>query len=237
LEQAGIAVNQGVVVKQPYKNKLERELTAITSPPMQEILTEINQESNNLYAEAIAQVLAQKLNTPTAIGRSPRFAIGAATPLAIAAINQSLTKLGINSDEYFLVDASGLSRQNLITPKTLVKTLRIMSRSSQSKFYRHSLAIAGVNGTLKNRFDNTVIEGHLFGKTGTLTGINSLAGYIYLSNNPTVVFSIFINNSEASNQEIKQAIDKIILTLNHASKCSRSQSIHNIYLDNKNINN
>jgi D-alanyl-D-alanine carboxypeptidase/D-alanyl-D-alanine-endopeptidase (penicillin-binding protein 4) len=97
--------------------------------------------------------------------------------------------------------------------------------------------MAGVNGTLKNRFNNTEIQGYLFGKTGTLTGINSLAGYIYLSNNPTVVFSIFINNSEASNQEIKQAIDKIILTLNHASKCSRSQSIHNIYLDNKNINN
>jgi D-alanyl-D-alanine carboxypeptidase/D-alanyl-D-alanine-endopeptidase (penicillin-binding protein 4) len=237
LEQAGIAVNQGVVVKQPYKNKLERELTAITSPPMQEILIEINQESNNLYAEAIAQVLAQKLNTPTAIGRSPRFAIGAATPLAIAAINQSLTKLGINSDEYFLVDASGLSRQNLITPKTLVKTLRIMSRSSQSKFYRHSLAIAGVNGTLKNRFDNTVIEGHLFGKTGTLTGINSLAGYISLPNYPTLVFSIFLNNSQVANQEIKKAIDEIILALYHTNKCSRSQSINNIYLDNKNINN
>jgi serine-type D-Ala-D-Ala carboxypeptidase/endopeptidase (penicillin-binding protein 4) len=221
LEKAGIAVTQGVVVKQPYKNKLETELTAITSPPMQEILTEINQESNNLYAEAVAQVLAEKLNTPT----------------AIAAINQSLTQLGINSDEYLLVDASGLSRQNLITPQTLVKTLRIMSRSSQSKFYRQSLAIAGVNGTLKNRFNNTEIQGHLFGKTGTLTGINSLAGYIYLPNDPTLVFSIFINNSEVSNQEIRQAIDKIILTLNHASKCSRSQSIHNIYLDNKNINN
>jgi D-alanyl-D-alanine carboxypeptidase/D-alanyl-D-alanine-endopeptidase (penicillin-binding protein 4) len=112
-----------------------------------------------------------------------------------------------------------------------------MSRSSQSKFYRHSLAIAGVNGTLKNRFDNTVIEGHLFGKTGTLTGINSLAGYISLPNYPTLVFSIFLNNSQVANQEIKKAIDEIILALYHTNKCSRSQSINNIYLDNKNINN
>ncbi|MGL5939127.1 MAG: D-alanyl-D-alanine carboxypeptidase/D-alanyl-D-alanine endopeptidase [Waterburya sp.] len=221
LEQAGIDVKQGVVVKQPYKNKLERELTVITSPPMQEILTEINQESNNLYAEAIAQVLAQKLNTPT----------------ASAAINQSLTKLGINSDEYLLVDASGLSRQNLITPQTLVKILRIMSRSSQSKFYRQSLAIAGVNGTLKNRFNNTEIQGYLFGKTGTLTGINSLSGYMAIPNYPTLVFSIFLNNSEVANQEIKQAIDEIVLTLHHTDKCFRSQLLNNIYLDNKNINN
>jgi serine-type D-Ala-D-Ala carboxypeptidase/endopeptidase (penicillin-binding protein 4) len=220
LEQAGITVTQGIVVKQAYKNKLETKLTVITSPPMQEILTEINQESNNLYAEAIAKILAQKLNTPN----------------YIAAINQSLTQLRINSDEYLLVDASGLSRQNLITPQTLVKTLRTMSQSSQSKFYRQSLAIAGVNGTLKNRFHNTAIQGHLFGKTGTLTGINSLAGYIYLPNYPTLAFSILINNSEVSNQEIKQAIDKIILTLNHTINCSKSQSIHNIYLNNKQMN-
>lgn len=112
-----------------------------------------------------------------------------------------------------------------------------MSRFSQARVYRKSLSMAGVNGTLKNRFHNTVIQGHLFGKTGTLTGINSLSGYMALPNYLTLVFSIIINNSEVTNQEIKQAIDEVILTLNHTSKCFRSQSINNIYLDNKNINN
>ncbi len=61
-----------------------------------------------------------------------------------------------------------------------------MSRFSQARVYRKSLSMAGVNGTLKNRFHNTVIQGYLFGETGTLTGINSLSGYMALPNYPTI---------------------------------------------------
>ena len=203
LAQAGIEVNQGFVVTQPHKNELETELTTITSPPLPKILQEINQESNNLFAEAIAKILAKKLNSKT----------------SIEAINQSLTKLDIDPEEYFLVDASGLSRQNLITPQTLVKILRIMSRSPEVESYRDSLAIAGVNGTLKNRFRNTSVSHQLWGKTGTLTGVGTLSGYIYPFQYPTLVFSILLNNSEVSNQEIRQAIDEIVVIINHLNKC------------------
>lgn len=203
LAQAGIEVNQGFVVTQPHKNELETELTTITSPPLLKILQEINQESNNLFAESIAKILAKKLNSQT----------------SIEAINQSLTKLDIDPEEYVLVDASGLSRQNLITPQTLVKTLRIMSRSPEAESYRDSLAIAGVNGTLKNRFSNTSVSHQLWGKTGTLTGAGTLSGYIYPFQYPTLAFSILLNNSEVSNREIRQAIDEIVVTINYLNKC------------------
>ncbi len=203
LAKADIAVTRGIVVHQPDKNKLETELMTIIASSMQHILAEINQESNNLYTEAIAKVLAIKLNTKS----------------STEAINQSLNKLGINSEEYVLVDASGLSRQNLITPQTLVKTLRLMSRSSQAKSYRDSLAIAGLNGTLKTRFKNTSVERNLWGKTGTLTGVGTLSGYIYPSKYSALTFSILLNNSEVSNREIRQVIDEITMILNHLDKC------------------
>lgn len=205
LAQAGITVTRGIVVEEADRDNAETKLLTVSSPSIAEIIQEINQESNNLYAEAIAKVLAKQLNTKT----------------AIEAIEQSLIQLGINSEEYVLVDASGLSRQNLVTPQILVKTLELMSKISQpnSNVYRQSLAVAGTNGTLKNRFKNTAIRGLFLGKTGTLTGVATLTGYLFTPNYSTIVVSIIVNNSELSSNNLRQAIDEIILLLNHLSEC------------------
>ena len=203
LAQAGITVTRGVVVNQPDQNELAAELMVISSPPLQQILAEINQESNNLYAEVLGKILAKKLNSTSSID----------------AISYSLAKIGIQPNEYVLVDASGLSRQNLITPQTLVKILQIMSQLPQSQSYRQSLAVAGSSGTLKNRFGNTLVTGNLWGKTGTLTGIGTLSGYLFSEQYPAIVFSILVNNSELKNQQIKQAIDEIVMLVNRLQKC------------------
>ena len=201
LERAGIVVNRGTVVEKPYREELETELVAIYSPPLQQILAEINQSSNNLYAEALGKILAKELNVET----------------ATEAINLSLKEIGIKPDEYVLVDASGLSRQNLITPQTLVKILHLMSQTSQGESYRQSLAAVG-QGTLKRRFTDSSVEG-LWAKTGTMTGVSALAGYIFNEEYPPIVFSILVNNSELKSKEIRQAIDEIVVDLNHIKKC------------------
>ena len=201
LNRAGIVVNRGTVVNRPYRDELETELVAIYSPPMQQILAEINQSSNNLYAEVLGKILAKELNVET----------------ATEAINLSLTEIGIKPDEYVLVDASGLSRQNLISPQTLVKILRLMSQRTQSESYRQSLAVAG-EGTLKLRFIDTSVEG-LWAKTGTLTGVGAFAGYLFNEEYPTIVFSILVNNSELKSKEIREVIDRIVVDLNHIQKC------------------
>ncbi|WP_319419760.1 D-alanyl-D-alanine carboxypeptidase/D-alanyl-D-alanine endopeptidase [Pleurocapsa sp. FMAR1] len=203
LAQSDIKVTQGIVIDKPNRNKLETELMAIASPPMQQIIAKTNQESNNLFAEVLARVLAKELNVKT----------------PIEAINKSLNNLGINSEDYVLLDASGLSRQNLVTPKALVTVLRLMSRSKDNQTFRRSLAIAGVNGTLKNRFIDTAIKNNLIGKTGTLTGVDTLSGYLTTSEGKTIVFSILLNNSEQSSQKIRQAIDRVTVILDRASKC------------------
>ena len=203
LEREGIDVVRGTVVERSQRNKLETESIAISSPPLQQIIEEINQESNNLYAEALGKILAEELDVET----------------ATEAIAHSLSKIGIKPDEYVLVDASGLSRQNLITPQTLVEILRLMSQLPQSKSYRQSLAMAGINGTLKRRFDNTFISGNLLGKTGTLTGVSTLSGYLFTNEHDSLFFSIVVNNSELNSRAIRQAIDEIVVTANTLKKC------------------
>ena len=84
----------------------------------------------------------------------------------IEALEISLNSLNINSDTYSVVDGSGLSRQNLITPETLVQILAIMAQTSEKDIYQNSLSLAGNNGTLKNRFRNTIVQNNFWGKTG-----------------------------------------------------------------------
>ena len=205
LLEAGITVTTGIVVDSET-NFDDTELSAIYAPPLQQILAEINQKSNNLYAEVLGKILARELNKTT----------------AVEAINQSLEQIGIAPEEYFLIDASGLSRQNLISPQTLVKLLRAISQLSNDRIaqsYRQSLALAGINGTLKRRFVDTSLQGNLAAKTGTLTGVGALSGYLQTKQNESLVFSILVNNSELEHKEIRQAIDEVVNILNQLEKC------------------
>lgn len=203
LAQAGISVIRGQVINQPSISSLETELITNYSTSLEELITTINQSSNNLYAEVLGKILAKELNQATATD----------------AIEYSLSNLGIKPTEYKLVDASGLSRQNLITPQTLVKTLRLMSQLPQGRSYQESLAVAGVRGTLKRRFTNSSVSGNLWGKTGTLTGVSALSGYIIEQHNPSLVLSILVNNSELKSKQISQVIDEIIVITNRLNKC------------------
>ena len=203
LDKAGIKITQGIVIYEAKKNIIDSQLATIDSPPLSILLREINQESNNLYAEVILKLLQKKLNTDN----------------SIEALEQSLSKLKIKQQDYSLVDGSGLSRHNLLTPKVLVQILNLMANSEQDKIYQNSLAVAGKSGTLKRRFKDTNALGNLWAKTGTLTGVGALAGYLNVSNYETLVLSIIVNNSQLSSREIRQAIDKIIILLSQLQQC------------------
>ena len=203
LEQGGIRVNKGKTVEQTYSDRLETEIAVVKSTAIAEILNLINRDSNNLAAEALGKTLAKHLQLKN----------------TTKAISNSLVELGLDRSKYVLSDASGLSRQNLATPKTLVTTLRLMLDSPNSSIYRNSLAQSGIRGTLKNRFSNSDLRGNVWGKTGTLTGVGTLSGYMIDAHRQTVFFSIVVNNSELSSQKIRQAIDEIVTLLYHSNRC------------------
>ncbi len=203
LEQEGIMITQGIVTTETMPNKEERIITQMYSPPLQELIKEINRESNNLYAEVLLRILAKELKTDD----------------AIKALETSLNKLNISSANYSLEDASGLSRQNLITPETLVQILSVMANTANRDIYRTSLAVAGNNGTLKQRLSNTELQNNLWGKTGSLSGVITLAGYLKIADRETIAFSILVNNFDDKNTIARQAIDEIILLLPQFTDC------------------
>lgn len=187
----------------------QEEIAFVESPPLSELLTETNLNSNNLYAEALLRALALK---------KPRGNQTSAD-VGLEVVKASLTQLGVDPANYILVDGSGLSRRNLVAPEAFVQTLRGIARIPTAYIYRASLPVAGKIGTLKGRFQNTSAEGIVQAKTGTLTGVVSLSGYMNAPKYEPLVFSIIVNQSEQPASVVRQAIDEIVVLLTQLQRC------------------
>lgn len=200
---------QGINVNKVQFSPLEsvsippKTLTNLVSPSLQAFIAEINQDSNNLYAEALLKVLIAETNEEI--------------------IAEELTELGVFPSQYQLMDGSGLSRRNLVTPSAISQLLQAMLNTKNAESFRSSLAVAGVNGTLRNRFQGTPLQGNLQGKTGTMTGISALSGYINANSDQPLVFSILLNHSQLSASQQRDKIDRILLLLLQLNSCSDPQ--------------
>jgi D-alanyl-D-alanine carboxypeptidase/D-alanyl-D-alanine-endopeptidase (penicillin-binding protein 4) len=183
----------------PLPDGLGEPTALLDSPPLAELITTINQTSDNLGAE----VLLRWLDPDQPINR----------------LGQVLTELGVDPQAYRLVDGSGLSRQNLVSPEAIVQLLTAMARSPHAQIYRESLPLAGQSGTLVNRFTNTPLAGRLRAKTGTLTGVVSLAGYWDHPEWGPIAFSIMVDRATASSADLRPAIDQVIGWLDEARSC------------------
>jgi serine-type D-Ala-D-Ala carboxypeptidase/endopeptidase (penicillin-binding protein 4) len=135
-------------------------------------------------------------------------------------VKRTLANFGVDPNGYYQVDGSGLSRGNRATPATLVSLLKAMKQTSTSDLFYTSLPTAGVDGTLRNRFRNTLAEGRVHAKTGTLTGVRALSGYIENSDYGLMAFSIVVNQPGQSGDVLVSAIDRIVLQATQVSRCS-----------------
>lgn len=210
LAAEGIPVKQALVAS--ASGNFNQELATVESPPLAELVRETNRESNNLYAEVLLRLLGKVTD------KMPQQQEDTGV-MGLKELKTALTQLGVNPNSYILADGSGLSRHNLISPEALVQTLRFMANSSAASIYRQSLPIAGENGTLKNRFNNTPNRVNLQAKTGTLSGVSALSGYIEVPNYEPLVFSIIVNQSDLSAAKMRSATDEIVLLLNRLRRC------------------
>ena len=218
LQANAIAVHQTLTASDPLPSSAI-EIATVKSAPLAELTVETNRESNNLYAEVMLRTLG-------VMGANEDLAADSRSA-GLQAMGATLTELGIAADQYRLVDGSGLSQEDQASPMALVQTLQAMARSPYAEIYQNSLAVAGINGTLKNRFQASPVRGHLQGKTGYIGGAAALSGYLQPPDFPPLGFSILANQSERPsleqatqvNDQVKQAIDQIVEILFNLKQC------------------
>ena len=220
LAAEGISVKQALVAS--ASRNFNQELATVESPPLAQLVRETNRESNNLYAEVLLRLLGKvtsKMPVAQALTGKMPVAQEDTSEIGLKELKTALTQLGVNPNSYILADGSGLSRHNLISPEALVQTLRLMANSPAASIYRQSLPIAGESGTLKNRLNSTPNRVILQAKTGTLSGVSALSGYIEVPDYEPLVFSIIVNQSGLSAASMRSATDEIVLLLNRLRRC------------------
>jgi D-alanyl-D-alanine carboxypeptidase/D-alanyl-D-alanine-endopeptidase (penicillin-binding protein 4) len=153
-------------------------LATLASPPMSQLITDINVPSENFYAEMLIKALGA------------RFGAGGSTAAGLDVVRGTLTPLGIQPR---MVDGSGLSRVDATTSRQVVRLLVRMDGHELGATFRASLPVAGVSGTLRLRMRRTAAHTRCQAKTGTLIGVSALSGYCTATGGRRIAFSFLEN--------------------------------------------
>ncbi|WP_288250413.1 D-alanyl-D-alanine carboxypeptidase [uncultured Prochlorococcus sp.] len=174
-----------------------KKINKIYSTPILSLLTLTNSESHNFTAESLFKNASNTWNDND-----------------YTKLKKWLKNKGLPVTNTFFADASGLSRKNKITTKLVVLFLDKMRYSKDFKAYQSSLAIMGLRGTLAKRFVNSELSGKFFGKTGTLSNVFALSGFLYKNEKP-IIISIIQN----SNKIDKEKAFKLLRDLYYLKSC------------------
>jgi D-alanyl-D-alanine carboxypeptidase/D-alanyl-D-alanine-endopeptidase (penicillin-binding protein 4) len=193
------------------------ELAKRESPPFSVIASHTLKPSQNLYTELILRALGKQF--PSTDAKLTTAQAG------LAVVRTFLNEAGINTSHLSLIDGSGLARQNLITAESTVQLLTYMSRHRYAGVYREAQPVAGVDGTLRGRMRNTVAAGNLRAKTGTLSNVSGLSGYVTSAAGERLAFSMLVNHYPEDQPPRQNYMDAIaILLASFAGKTSGSDN-------------
>jgi D-alanyl-D-alanine carboxypeptidase/D-alanyl-D-alanine-endopeptidase (penicillin-binding protein 4) len=176
----------------------ERLLASHSSPPLVQDLTVVNKVSQNLHAELLVRDLGKAVLNDASVVAGARV------------VRQFLVQAGIDPEDFLFFDGSGLSPQDLVTPRATTTLLGYAARQPWGTDFRATLPLAGIDGSLANRFTQSPVKGKLFAKTGTLAEVNALSGYLTARSGKTIVLSILSNDHDPSSEATRKAADKIV---------------------------
>ncbi len=174
-----------------------KEINKIYSTPIISLLTLTNSESHNFTAESLFKNASNTWNDNDYIK-----------------LKRWLENKGLPTTKAYFADASGLSRKNKITTRLVVLFLDKMRYFNDFKAYQSTLSITGVRGTLAKRFVNSELSGKFFGKTGTLSNVFALSGFLYKNERP-IIISIIQN----SNKIDKEKAFKLLHDIYYLKSC------------------
>jgi D-alanyl-D-alanine carboxypeptidase/D-alanyl-D-alanine-endopeptidase (penicillin-binding protein 4) len=170
------------------------------SAPLGRVLAATNKPSDNFLAEELLKGLGAGLG-------------GAGTTEAGAEVAEDFLRSIGASDGFRVRDGSGLSYQDRLTTHTVLKILGAMAKRPDFPVFRRSLAIAGVDGTLKDRMRGTAAAGNVRAKTGTLNAASSLSGYVTTANGHALAFSLLMNGRPVPSVRAHAAQDAVAVLL------------------------
>jgi serine-type D-Ala-D-Ala carboxypeptidase/endopeptidase (penicillin-binding protein 4) len=204
LARHGIFVSGGIAdiddVRTPPAQSLH-ELLVDTSPPLGEIVDVALKWSRNIYAESLLLAMAPADEAASS---------GAAIPV----VRRTLQSWGIASESFLMRDGSGLSRYNYVTADMMTRLLTHLWRDPRfSNTFRDTLPVAARSGTLAKRMQGTAAEGRVFAKTGTMSHVRSLCGYVITAAGEPLVFAILANDFRIPVGGIDSVVDRALTRL------------------------
>jgi D-alanyl-D-alanine carboxypeptidase/D-alanyl-D-alanine-endopeptidase (penicillin-binding protein 4) len=210
----GALVEQGIVVRGTVRSTVDSldfaharatpALADVASRPLRDWVFPILNSSQNFFAEALLRQLGRQFGTDGswAEGRrvEGRFLIDS---------------VGIDSTQFALSDGSGLAGNNLITPRAFTKILGWMRHHPDYQAFAAALPQSGERGSLRRRFVGTPLEGRVRAKTGSISRVNTISGYVERSDGRVLVFSIQANHHTLGSGRMIPAIDSVVVELGH----------------------
>jgi D-alanyl-D-alanine carboxypeptidase/D-alanyl-D-alanine-endopeptidase (penicillin-binding protein 4) len=174
------------------------ELIVDRSATLLEMIDVLMKWSRNGYAETLLAALAPPGEAATGTR-------------GLETVRTTLAAFGLPPESYLPRDGSGLSRYDYISADALTTLLAsLAAHPTHAEPYRSTLPVAGVSGTLANRMKGTAAEGRVVAKTGSLSNVRSLSGYLTTAAGEPMVFAILVNNFRVSNAEIDAITDKAL---------------------------
>jgi D-alanyl-D-alanine carboxypeptidase/D-alanyl-D-alanine-endopeptidase (penicillin-binding protein 4) len=177
-----------------------QQIAMLTSPDMTAIISAILHPSQNWIAETLLKTVGAEKGT----GGSWRGGLAVERTYLVQ-------NVGLDSADFNLRDASGMAPQNLLSPHAIVRIYEHGRTAPWGAQYRAGLAAPGEPGTLNTRL--TEYTGRLRGKTGTISNVATLSGFLVTDQGREVTFSIMTNGTGLSSATVRRAVDEIVRTI------------------------
>lgn len=171
--------------KDTLTTPIEAGLVGKTAKKFSSIIGKMNKQSDNLYAEMILRALGLKYyGAPSSAAKGLKM------------IDSLIFITGKNPKNYRIADGSGLSHYNLITNELIISILKYFYYKNPGLYqdFVKSLAVSGIDGTIKNRLGTDSLKGKVFAKTGAISAASTISGIVKTNNGKELAFSIFVNN-------------------------------------------
>lgn len=203
LEEHGIKVVGKI--KAGHATDTMTRLISHKSVPLSELMIPFMKLSNNGHAEVLVKEMGKVVH-----GKG-------SWDDGLKVMNAELARIGIDTGRIVLRDGSGISHANLIPANEITKLLYLAQKEKWFPAFQHSLPVAGVTdrmvgGTMRNRLKEDHLKDRVTAKTGSLTGVSTLAGYVKTSSGDTLIITILLNNllDDREGRKVEDQIVKIL---------------------------